>query len=252
MESRIVIGDPHGCLKTLKALIEKLPKNIPISISGDLIDRGPDSAGVVQYCIDNKIDVTLGNHEQMMDDFFKENPKLLENTPVELKLENLFLSNGGYKTLMSYGYKVNQHCFNYVLLTPPEDLTQIKSHLEWIKFLPVHIEYPNCINDQGRKLVISHSSINSVYHNRNIFDKDERSKNLVIWGRPKQIRDIPEIYSVFGHTPQAKGARIRVPFANIDTGCCFSDKESKNEGYGILTSLQYPEMIIVTQENCED
>ena len=43
----LVIGDIHGCLSTLKALIAKAgPVDSIISV-GDLIDRGPDSFGVI-------------------------------------------------------------------------------------------------------------------------------------------------------------------------------------------------------------
>ena len=56
----LVIGDIHGCLSTLKALIAKAgPVDSIISV-GDLIDRGEDSFGVIKYCIENNIQVCLG------------------------------------------------------------------------------------------------------------------------------------------------------------------------------------------------
>lgn len=56
----LCVGDIHGCLSTLKALIAKAGPVDQIISVGDLIDRGPDSLGVVQYCIDNNIQVCLG------------------------------------------------------------------------------------------------------------------------------------------------------------------------------------------------
>lgn len=47
----IVIGDVHGCLQELKDLIAKLdlrPGDRLIFV-GDLVDRGPDSIGVIRY-----------------------------------------------------------------------------------------------------------------------------------------------------------------------------------------------------------
>ena len=56
----LVIGDIHGCLSTLKALIAKAGQVDSIISVGDLIDRGEDSFGVIKYCIDNNIQVCLG------------------------------------------------------------------------------------------------------------------------------------------------------------------------------------------------
>ena len=43
----IVIGDIHGCSKSLEYLLDKIPGGRQIYSTGDLIDRGPDPAGVV-------------------------------------------------------------------------------------------------------------------------------------------------------------------------------------------------------------
>ena len=64
-----VIGDVHGYFGTLEALIERLGlgENDAVVMLGDLIDRGPTSADVV-----NRVRTTAnlhsirGNHEQMM------------------------------------------------------------------------------------------------------------------------------------------------------------------------------------------
>ena len=53
MKPIYLIGDVHGCYKTMIALIEKLPKDAEICFLGDLIDRGQNSASVIQYVIDN-------------------------------------------------------------------------------------------------------------------------------------------------------------------------------------------------------
>lgn len=69
-----VIGDCHGHLSTLEALLEKLgfkghasPDDAQLVFLGDLIDRGPDSAGIVQrvreLCDAGKAHCLLANHE---------------------------------------------------------------------------------------------------------------------------------------------------------------------------------------------
>lgn len=66
----IIIGDIHGCIDELKLLIQKLElqQDDHLYFIGDLIDRGPDSAGVVKYvrALSQKYAVVLilGNHEE--------------------------------------------------------------------------------------------------------------------------------------------------------------------------------------------
>lgn len=69
---RWVIGDIHGCAKTLIALIEngiKLTKSDQLFFIGDYIDRGSDSSGVLDYIIkliddDFHVFALRGNHEE--------------------------------------------------------------------------------------------------------------------------------------------------------------------------------------------
>ena len=46
-----IIGDVHGCYKSLLALIEQFPnkQNSKIVFVGDLVDRGNDSYNVVKF-----------------------------------------------------------------------------------------------------------------------------------------------------------------------------------------------------------
>lgn len=61
----IVVGDVHGCLDELKALLDKVkytPGSDRFIVAGDLVDRGPDSAGVVKF-VRAHGECVLGNHE---------------------------------------------------------------------------------------------------------------------------------------------------------------------------------------------
>ena len=64
-----IIGDVHGMLDSLKELIVELNLNSDDNIVfvGDLIDKGPDSAGVVKFVRKlsqtNKVTIVEGNHE---------------------------------------------------------------------------------------------------------------------------------------------------------------------------------------------
>jgi serine/threonine protein phosphatase 1 len=69
---RLVISDVHGCLNTLIELVENrinLSKKDTVYLLGDYIDRGPNSAGVVDYILSLlekgfQIFPLRGNHEE--------------------------------------------------------------------------------------------------------------------------------------------------------------------------------------------
>lgn len=70
MSRVITIGDVHGCLEQLHNLLDQVAPRSgdQIIFIGDLIDKGPDSAGVVRVAMQlaDKFDVVLvtGNHEE--------------------------------------------------------------------------------------------------------------------------------------------------------------------------------------------
>jgi serine/threonine protein phosphatase 1 len=79
MSRRLVIPDIHGCIKTFKALIEKisLTKNDSLFLLGDYIDRGPSSSGVIDFILKLQSDgynvnPIRGNHEHEMLEAFNE------------------------------------------------------------------------------------------------------------------------------------------------------------------------------------
>lgn len=72
MSKTIFIGDVHGCLTELDLLLDQVcfRHMDRLVFVGDLIDKGPNSAGVVERVLDMreagyKVDLVLGNHEEM-------------------------------------------------------------------------------------------------------------------------------------------------------------------------------------------
>ncbi len=64
-EDAVVVGDLHGCLEPLLE-IEKAAKDLPLIVVGDVIDKGPDSLGVLRHLKNNPEKYPLhllGNHE---------------------------------------------------------------------------------------------------------------------------------------------------------------------------------------------
>lgn len=97
------MGDVHGRLDLLQALIAAIEADdqlrgaaqTTVILLGDLIDRGPDSAGVVSSVQDwsqrRRVRVLLGNHEEMF----------LAALDSDAVLRN-FLRYGGRETVLSY------------------------------------------------------------------------------------------------------------------------------------------------------
>jgi len=63
----LIIGDVHGMLDELKTLLDKADytasRGDRVIFVGDLINKGPESAGVVQYAMDINATTVRGNHE---------------------------------------------------------------------------------------------------------------------------------------------------------------------------------------------
>lgn len=103
-ERYYVIGDIHGRLDLLEALVEAIerhdtqsaPADTTIVLLGDLVDRGPDSAGVIRFARDwqkrRKLRLLAGNHEEMFLESFEDKEVLRH-----------FLKHGGRETILSYG-----------------------------------------------------------------------------------------------------------------------------------------------------
>lgn len=94
----LAIGDIHGCSVALKSLVEILgiSENDSLITLGDLVDRGPDSKGVIDCLIDLDRRCRLislrGNHEIL----------LLSTLEVATN-QAIWAKYGGIETLRSYG-----------------------------------------------------------------------------------------------------------------------------------------------------
>lgn len=98
------IGDIHGRLDLLEALIDAIERDdaeapaaeTTVILLGDLVDRGPDSAGVIQRAREwqgqRKVRILCGNHEEMFLRSFKDEEMMRH-----------FLRHGGRQTVLSYG-----------------------------------------------------------------------------------------------------------------------------------------------------
>lgn len=225
MPKRFVIGDIHGCSKTLRILIEQQlfpSKDDDIYFLGDYIDRGTDSKGVIDYILQLQfsgynIYTLMGNHEHFL---------------LRSKFDNaLFRSwkrnGGGNKALQSFG------------ITHPNDLDE--KYLHFFENLKTYI----VLDD----VVLVHAGINCqqenpfddfvtlLYTRNTIYDAEKMSNRKII----------------HGHTPIAV-AYIREqlnkqsPVIDLDSGCVYL----KRKGLGNLTALELNSQQLFTQKNIDN
>lgn len=98
------VGDIHGRLDLLEALRDAIdaddaaapPARTTIILLGDLVDRGPDSAGVIAavraWQAHRPVRCIIGNHEEMFLQSFRDSEVLRH-----------FLRHGGRETIASFG-----------------------------------------------------------------------------------------------------------------------------------------------------
>ena len=176
------IGDAHGCKMLLHRLVELILQDAAgfdgtptLVLLGDMIDRGPDSAGVLDDMVrpgtlrlgqTNPVHAILGNHERMMLSFFAD-PHRNAN----------WLERGGFETLMSYGLAMTAQ---EAVAIPKRRLSQILAahvpheHLDWMAALPHGFGF----NIDGTEFRLVHAG-----YDPNLADAVQR-EDVVIWGRP--------------------------------------------------------------------
>lgn len=188
-----IIPDLHGRLDILQQVLELYPDSHFIFL-GDLIDRGPDSAGVVSavraLVEEGRARLCLGNHEQMMFSAFRAADA---QHNIECDEMNLWLFNGGLQTLASYEGKKEQMA---------DDLNWLEQTCEhWVlegKVLCSHAmrPYPTIVQtwEEGGYEAMNEAQIEELL-----------LSPVHLWGHPgDDLYPLPEgaVASVHGHTPQ--------------------------------------------------
>lgn len=227
----LCVGDVHGCLQTLQALIAKAGPVDQIISVGDLIDRGPDSLGVVKYCIDNNIQVCLGNHEYMALEAISK--YLGPDYPYKRMdlLDSDWFANGGSGVFDSCSKE------------------ELQFMLDYFKSLPIYIKTDYTHNDLP--VVVSHTCLNNyTYDILNATQDDLRTHaESFVWSRTQAV-SVANFFNIYGHTPTdylyIKGAvpRISPTGINLDTGCVYQN----NIDRGKLTAVLLPSMQIIQQD----
>lgn len=226
-----VIGDVHGCLDELVLLLGSLgyvvvrddsgravdaehPEGRRVIFVGDLVDRGPDSAGVLRLAmgmVGNGHALSVpGNHEDKLVRALR-GRKVALTHGLDATMEQLAVQEEGFAR------RVSDFCDSLV------------SHL---------------VLDDG-KLVIAHAGLLEKYHGR----ASGRVRAFALYG---QVTGEVDEYGMpvrhpwaneyrgdaavlYGHTPVTEVAWINNT-ACLDTGCVFG---------GALSAMRYPEREVV-------
>jgi len=234
----LVIGDIHGCLSELKALIKDIDRTkTRIILVGDLIDRGPDSEGVIDFVRSNSIECVKGNHELMAEECLSYLKDYIDNRTARCKYllyESNWLYNGGHDMLDQY--KANS------------TLEKLVKDIEWLSQLPLYIK-TGIKDEEDLELLVSHTWTSYRDLARANNDPD------LLWNRqqPTNLKNTSKYYNVFGHTPvdyvnQNKYHRTIDPVlvpepefnsgtCNLDTGCVYDA-----QGRGWLSGVFFPSL----------
>jgi protein phosphatase len=227
-----VIGDVHGCRSELETLLEQLqytlvrddqgrpvdavpPADRRALFVGDLVDRGPDSPGVLRLVMGmvgaGHALCVPGNHEN----------KLVR----ALSGRNVQITHGLAETLAQ------------LKAEPPEFSAEVET---WCRDLVSHL-----VLDGGR-LVVAHAGLKESYHGRT----SGRVRSFALYGDTTGETDefgLPVRYPwandyrgravvLYGHTPTPTPEWVNNTMC-LDTGCVFG---------GRLTALRYPEKELVS------
>jgi protein phosphatase len=219
-----IIGDVHGCRSELDTLLAELgyqdgvhPQGRTAVFLGDLVDRGPDSPGVLRRVMSmvaaGSALCVPGNHENKFGRYLK-----------------------GRQVQHTHGLAVTVEQFEAEDEKDPEFRGQVK---EFIEGLVSHY-----VLDGGR-LVVCHAGLPEKYHGRT----SGRVRSHALYGDTTGETDefgLPVRYPwaedyrgkaavVYGHTPVPTASWINNTIC-LDTGAVFGGK---------LTALRWPERELV-------
>ena len=140
------IGDIHGQIELLEQALEWVRADggpdAPIVFLGDLVDRGPDSRGVIDRLMEGQADglpwqVLMGNHDRMFARFLSDG--VVHDPRIKSGIGWLHPRLGGPATLLSYGVKGAERRPLEALVEEARELVP-ETHLGFLNGLPKYIE----------------------------------------------------------------------------------------------------------------
>ncbi len=235
MKKQWVIPDIHGCLYTLKTLIEEQIRPArydELYFLGDYIDRGPDSKGIIDYIrnLQNEeytLTLLRGNHEDFAVSLYDSSRQRSKNwyNAIRSRRMHAWLKLGGRETLKSFQV-------HHLRDIPPE-------YIEWMRCL----EYYKVLDN----FILVHAGLN--FNTEDPFT----DRHSMLWLREFKVN--PDKTGnrkiIHGHVPvhlEMIDMTIRNKsnlFIDLDNGPYIRN----TNGYGNLVALELSEMRMVIQDN---
>ncbi|MEJ8757498.1 metallophosphoesterase [Pontibacter sp. H259] len=221
--ARYALTDVHGCSQTLKALVLdqlRLQKPDELYILGDLVNKGPDSKGVIDFIVHLQkqhynVQCLRGNHDQMLLKAAIKGESALTLTAQEIEL-----------VLESFAIRDFEHLPS--------------KYKSFLKELPYYLELPDYF--------LVHAGFD--FKQSDIFkDKDAM---LNIRGYKPNTAKLKGKRLLHGHTPTAlhsikKSVSHNDYQINLDAGCVYY----KNASYGNLVALNLDSQELFIQPNLD-
>lgn len=240
MERNAYFGDVHGELEQLEKLHRMLQHYSLDGIyhSGDLVDRGPDSAGVVQFCRERQIPGKMGNHDSVILEYWKSGkiPQNKDKARTKAQLDQ-DVRNWEYLAALPYSgiHHDNKLLHVHAGYTPYRNFYH--QGLSACNASFIHPDFPEKSNWPGKERKKRKGGGVET-------EADLRAAGWVYWY---------EIYNqpydvIFGHKTFAHDRAFKYETLNqqtvygLDTGAWFS----KN-----LTAIIYPDLIFVSTKHGE-
>jgi hypothetical protein len=91
MQRTIIVGDVHGCVDEMQALLRQcgVVRGDRVVLAGDLVAKGPDSRGVVQLVREMGALAVLGNHDDFCIDVWRRRHQAEARRPRRWLLDTL-------------------------------------------------------------------------------------------------------------------------------------------------------------------
>ena len=232
MGRRIAVGDIHGCISTFRSLVEdkiRLTQADTLFLTGDYIDRGPDSKAVVDYILGLRrasynLVLLMGNHEY-----------LLLHARESMEYFKLWMLNSGFTTLRDFGIDIDKHPGTEALKRLPflyhDFFRKLRFYAETPGFFITH----GCFEGRTENPL---DDLNSM-----IWQRSESYNESFLHGR----------ILIHGHTPASlEEIRRRADdqgtlILNLDAGCVYAGKA----GLGHLAALDLDSRELFALKNCE-
>jgi hypothetical protein len=221
------IGDPHGCLTELQAIIQKIhddgfdPAQDQILVVGDLVDRGPESLKCLQFVRDTPgVISVLGNHEDAYLRLWRHEQRKINDPNYEVPMKLAPYKQANYNHFMG----TDPGIFNWLDEVPTIRVFQVEGRTRSI--VGVHAGLNPVIPTLERQELPKCRHIRFFSKEKNkpvsqdLDSYDAQPANSVFWYELyKGQQDV-----VFGHHSFEKVMKHSSGYGTcfgIDTGCCW-------------------------------